>query len=129
VDTTVELAEGQTYALAGLLEDEVTASNNQFPLLGDVPVLGALFRSVSYQKNQSELVILVTPVLVHAMDPGDVTPVPGEKWRDPNSAQLYILHDLGGEEMPPPARGEGGTDQAPQFQGPAGFQPPPASGN
>jgi len=129
VDTTVELAEGQTYALAGLLQDQITASNQQFPLLGDIPVLGALFRSVKYQKNQTELVILVTPVLVHGIDPGDVTPVPGEKWRDPNSAQLYFLHDLGGEELPPPpARPEGATDQTPQFQGPAGFQPPPAGG-
>ncbi|MGD0388191.1 MAG: pilus assembly protein N-terminal domain-containing protein [Tepidisphaeraceae bacterium] len=129
VDTTVELAEGQTYALAGLLQDTVSATNNQFPILGDVPVLGALFRSVDYQKNQTELVVLVTPVLVHGMDPGDVTPVPGEKWRDPNSAQLYLLHDLGGEEAPPPpARPEGATDQAPQFEGPAGFQPPPAGG-
>ncbi|MGD0770720.1 MAG: type II and III secretion system protein family protein [Tepidisphaeraceae bacterium] len=129
VDTTVELSEGQTLALAGLLQDNVTATNRQFPLLGDVPVLGALFRSVSYQKNETELVILVTPVLVHGIDPGDVTPVPGEKWRDPNSAQLYLLHDLGGEELPPPpARPEGATDQTPQFQGPAGFQPPPAGG-
>ena len=129
VDTTVELAEGQTYALAGLLQDQVTASNNQFPILGDIPVLGALFRSVKYQKNETELVVLVTPVLVHGIDPGDVTPVAGEKWRDPNSAQLYFLHDLGGEEQPaPPARPEGATDQTPQFQGPAGFQPPPASG-
>ncbi len=127
VDTTVELAEGQTYALAGLLEDEVTASNDQFPILGDIPVLGALFRSVTYQKNQSELVILVTPVLVHGIDPGDVTPVPGEKWRDPNSAQLYLLHDLGGEENPPPPA-RPSIDQTPQFEGPAGFQPPPASG-
>ncbi|MGA2443664.1 MAG: type II and III secretion system protein family protein, partial [Tepidisphaeraceae bacterium] len=113
----------------GLLQDQITASNQQFPLLGDIPVLGALFRSVKYQKNQTELVILVTPVLVHGIDPGDVTPVPGEKWRDPNSAQLYFLHDLGGEELPPPpARPEGATDQTPQFQGPAGFQPPPAGG-
>jgi pilus assembly protein CpaC len=129
VDTTVELSEGQTLALAGLLQDNVTASNRQFPILGDVPILGALFRSISYQKNQTELVVLVTPVLVHGINPGDVSPVTGENWRDPNSAQFYLLHDLGGEEMPPPppARPEGAMDQTPQFQGPAGFQPPPAS--
>ena len=102
VHTTVELDEGQTYALAGLLQDDVTASNSQFPILGDIPVLGALFRSVQYQKNQTELVVLVTPVLVHGIDPADVTPVPGEKWRDPNNAQLYFLKDLGGEVIPPP---------------------------
>ena len=69
-----------------------------------MPVMGALFRSVQYQKNETELVILVTPVLVHGIDPADVTPVPGEKWRDPTNAQLYLLKDLGGEIIPPPAK-------------------------
>jgi len=128
VHTTVELAEGQTYALAGLLQDNVTASNSQFPILGDIPVLGALFRSVQYQKNQTELVVLVTPVLVHGIDPADVTSVPGEKWRDPNPAQLYFLKDLGGEVTPPPpARPALSDNQAPQFEGPAGFSAPPAT--
>jgi len=129
VHTTVELAEGETFALAGLLEDQVTASNQQFPILGDIPVLGALFRSVEYQKNQTELVVLVTPVLVHAMQPADVTSVPGEKWRDPNPAELYFLKDLGGEVKPQaPARPTltGDESEAPQFEGPAGFTPPPA---
>jgi pilus assembly protein CpaC len=123
------MAEGETYAIGGLLEDQVTASNQQFPILGDIPVLGALFRSVQYQKNQTELVVLVTPVLVHAMQPGDVTSVPGEKWRDPNAAQLYLLKDLGGEVKPAaPARPvltSEDQSEAPQFEGPAGFTPPP----
>jgi hypothetical protein len=64
------------------------------------------------------------------MNPGDVTPVPGEKWRDPNSATLYLFHDLGGEEYPPPpTRPEGALDQTPPFEGPEGFQPPPVNGN
>lgn len=125
VHTTVELAEGQTYCLAGLLQDQVSASNSQFPFLGDIPVLGALFRSVQYQDNQTELVVLVTPVLVHAMDPADVTPVPGEHWRNPNNAQLYFLKDLGGEvPQPSPARPELSGEQTPQYEGPAGFSPP-----
>lgn len=128
VDTTVELAEGQTLALAGLLQDEVSASNKQFPVLGDVPILGALFRSVQYQKTETELVILVTPELVHGLDPSDVTTAPGEKWRDPNDAQLYLLKDLGGEVAPPPpARPTYSTDQTPRYQGPAGFSPPPTT--
>ncbi len=125
VDTTVELAEGQTFALGGLLEDQVSATNSQFPFLGDLPVIGALFRSVTYQKNQTELVVLVTPVLVHGIDPADVTPVPGEHWRDPNALQLYFMGDMGGEITPPrPARPN--TEPA-DFEGPAGFQPPPAT--
>jgi pilus assembly protein CpaC len=128
VHTTVELAEGQTYALAGLLQDQISASNSQFPILGDIPVLGALFRSVSYQKNQTELVVLVTPVLVHGIDPGNVTPVPGEKWRDPTGAQLYMLKDLGGEVTPPaPTKPQLSSDQTPAFEGAAGFNAPPAS--
>jgi pilus assembly protein CpaC len=128
VHTTVELDEGQTYALAGLLQDNISASNSQFPFLGDIPVLGALFRSVQYQKNETELVVLVTPVLVHGINPADVTPVPGEKWRDPNNAQLYFLKDLGGEVTPPPpARPALSDGQTPQFEGPSGFTPPPAT--
>jgi pilus assembly protein CpaC len=122
-DTTVELAQGQTFALAGLLQDQISAHNISFPVLGDIPVLGALFRSVQYQKNQTELVILVSPVLVHGIDPADVTPVPGEKWRDPTIAQLYVMGDLGGEVYPP-AQKLIASGQAPTFEGPAGFQPP-----
>jgi pilus assembly protein CpaC len=126
VHTTVELSEGQTFALAGLLEDQVSATNSQFPFLGDIPVLGALFRSVTYQDNQDELVVLVTPVLVHGIDPADVTLVPGEHWRNPNNMQLYFLKDLGGPvPEPPSARPEYPNDQAPQYEGPAGFSPPP----
>jgi pilus assembly protein CpaC len=127
-DTTVELAQGQTFALAGLLQDQISAHNTAFPVLGELPILGALFRSVQYQKNQTELVILVSPVLVHGIDPADVTPVPGEKWRDPNMAQLYLSGDMGGEVIPPPQKLIAPTGQTPQFEGPAGFQPPPASG-
>ena len=126
VHTTVELAEGQTYALAGLLQDQISASNSQFPILGDIPVLGALFRSVQYQKNETELVVLVTPELVHGINPADVTPVPGEKWRDPNSAQLYLLKDLGGEVVPPPpAKPNCPATRRRNLKAHAGFSPAP----
>jgi pilus assembly protein CpaC len=99
VETTVELAEGQTICLAGLLQDNISTSNSQFPLLGDLPVLGALFRSVEYQRNETELVVMVTPVLTHAMNPADVTDVPGVKWRSPTNPELYLFGDLGGEDI------------------------------
>jgi hypothetical protein len=62
-------------------------------------------------------------VLVHGIDPADVTPVPGEKWRDPTIAQLYVMGDLGGEVYPP-AQKLIASGQTPTFEGPAGFQPP-----
>jgi pilus assembly protein CpaC len=99
VETTVEMAPGQTLALAGLLQDNVTAANSEFPVLGDLPILGALFRSVSYQRNETEVVVMVTPVLVHPMDPASVGPVPGEKWRDPTNFELFMFKDLGGEDI------------------------------
>lgn len=63
-DTTVELRNGQSFAIAGLLENESSNSKSQVPWLGDVPVLGALFRSSRYKKRETELVIIVTPRLV-----------------------------------------------------------------
>jgi pilus assembly protein CpaC len=63
-DTTVELASGQSFAIAGLFQNNVSNEVKQFPWLSDVPVLGALFRSTSFQRNESELVIVVTPYVV-----------------------------------------------------------------
>jgi pilus assembly protein CpaC len=121
VNTTVELAQGQSFAIAGLLQNTITASNTQFPLLGDIPVVGALFRSVQYQRNETELVVIVTPVLVHGMDPGDVTEVPGGKWREPNPVDFYALKDLGGEVATAQQTSPAGP--APRFHGDYGFQP------
>lgn len=62
--TTVELQDGQSFAIAGLLQDNFTNGTQRYPGLGDVPVLGALFRSVNYQHNQSDLVLIITVHLV-----------------------------------------------------------------
>lgn len=67
-ETTVELASGQSFAVAGLLQNNANQSVSKFPLLGDVPVLGALFRSQSFQRDETELVIVVTPILVRPTD-------------------------------------------------------------
>src|SRR6266852_2862647 len=63
-DTTVELASGQSFAIAGLLQNNVTQSMQKYPWLGDVPILGQLFRSESFRRNETELVIIVTPYVV-----------------------------------------------------------------
>ena len=59
--TTVELRDGQSFMLGGLLQNISQTNQEQLPWLGDVPVLGALFRSAAYQKNETDLVIIVTP--------------------------------------------------------------------
>lgn len=63
-ETTVELASGQSFAIAGLLQNNITQDVSKFPGLGDIPVLGALFRSDRFQRDETELVIIVTPYLV-----------------------------------------------------------------
>lgn len=121
VSTTIELNEGQTFAIAGLLNNTVSASKDVTPLLGDLPVVGALFRSVRYQRKETELVVLVTPRLVEGMNPGQVPTLPGEIWRHPTDAQLFGNQDLGGpaaDERHVPT-----TRPAQRYQGEHGFTP------
>jgi pilus assembly protein CpaC len=92
---TVELGDGQSMGLAGLLDDKLRESVTKFPGLGDIPVLGALFRSNDYQKGQTELVILVTPHLAKPVAPGSVT-LPTDKFVDPNDADFYLWGRLEG---------------------------------
>ena len=63
-ETTVEVASGQSFAIAGLLDNDQAQTVNKFPLLGDMPVLGALFRSNHFQNGQTELVVIITPYIV-----------------------------------------------------------------
>lgn len=71
-ETTVELASGQTFAIAGLFERQMTTTRDNLPLLADLPVLGPLFRSQRFERNESELVILITPYRVRPMTPDQV---------------------------------------------------------
>jgi len=98
VETTIECGNGQSFAIAGLLNDQVSAIASKIPGLGDMPVLGALFSSVEYQKNKTELVVLVTPELVEPMEPLQVVPPPGAHHRDPSDAELFGLGMLEGAE-------------------------------
>ncbi|HEY8750466.1 MAG TPA: type II and III secretion system protein family protein [Tepidisphaeraceae bacterium] len=120
-DTTVELAEGQTLALAGLLNTRVRAVNTTTPLLGDIPILGALFRSVRYERSETELVVMVTPRLAAGMNPDQVPSGAGEKWRYPSSGQAMWNADMGGpaaETQAVPA-----AQPPKRFQGAYGFTP------
>ena len=90
MDTHVEVHDGQTFSIAGLLSDNSRNIINKFPVLGDIPVLGVLFRSTNYQKNETELVALVTPHLVKPMAPGAAR-LPTDKWIDPSDVDTYLL--------------------------------------
>lgn len=91
VTTTVELTSGQSFAIAGLLQRTSVRNLRQFPWLGDLPVLGALFRSTAFQNSQTELVVIVTPYLVNQNSPL-VHPVdPTLQSGTPSEAQLFLL--------------------------------------
>lgn len=98
VQNIVEMGEGQTMSVAGLLDDSVIASKQSVPLLGDLPVLGQLFRSTRYQRKETELVVLITPRLAGAMNPGQVPPLPGGGWRHPSELEQFAFGDLGGNK-------------------------------
>jgi pilus assembly protein CpaC len=88
--TTVELGDGQSMGLAGLLDDTLRQSVSKFPGLGSIPVLGALFRSSDYQKGQTELVIMVTPHLAKPAAPGSIK-LPTDSFVEPNDVDFYLL--------------------------------------
>ncbi len=123
-ETTIELASGTTIAMAGLLSEQARASSRKVPGLGDVPVLGALFSSVAYQRNLTELVILVTPELVSSMQPDQVAAVPGQFMRDPNDWELFGLGMVEGQPMTEEPDDDGAleTRTSPKFRK---FRSPP----
>jgi len=100
--TTIELADGQSFAIAGLLRDTVKEQVSKFPLLGDIPILGTLFRSTSFLKNESELIIIVTPHLVKPLNMAKQT-LPTDYYIEPNDAEFYLEGRLEGRESEQPA--------------------------
>ena len=98
--TTVELKSGQSFAMAGLLSNSNSATNSSIPGLGNLPVLGPLFRSVRYQNKESELLILVTANLVEPMNIDPTTaPLPGFLHTPPNDWKLYIDGDIEAQDL------------------------------
>jgi pilus assembly protein CpaC len=93
--TTVEMRDGESFAIAGLLQDDFRNLNGQVPWLGDIPVLGALFRSADYQRSQSELVIIVTPHLVTPTR-GEALALPTDRVRLPSEAELFLFGKVQG---------------------------------
>lgn len=103
--TTVEMRDGESFAIAGLLKDDFTDLNGQVPWLGDIPVLGALFRSAEYQREQSELVIIVTPHLVTPTR-GEALALPTDRVKLPTERDLFLRGKVAGDVRPKGAAGE-----------------------
>lgn len=99
VSTTVELRDGESFAVAGLLQDDFTDLNGQVPWLGDIPVLGALFRSAEYQRQQTELVIIVTAHLVTPTR-GEALALPTDGVVLPTERQLFLNGQILGGTAP-----------------------------
>jgi pilus assembly protein CpaC len=106
-NTTVELRDGQSFMIGGLLLNVSKNSLEQFPWLSDVPVLGALFRSASYQKDETDLAIIVTPRIVRPARPGDVIKTPLDGSLPANDTDLFLMGKT--EVKPAAARLEAGV--------------------
>jgi pilus assembly protein CpaC len=89
--TTVELRDGQSFMLGGLLQNNSQTNQDQLPWLGDVPVLGALFRSAAYQKNETDLVIVVTPHIVRPLRPSDPVHTPLDATLPGNDIDFFLM--------------------------------------
>jgi pilus assembly protein CpaC len=96
VSTTVELREGQTLALAGLLQVTLEGGTSRIPLLGDLPYIGPLFSNTDHTRVEKELLVLVTPCLVTPMEASEVPGLPGDEVEDPNDLEFYLLNRIEG---------------------------------
>ena len=113
--TTVEMRDGESFAIAGLLQDDFRDLNGQVPWLGDIPILGTLFRSADYQRNQSELVIIVTPHLVTPTR-GEAFALPTDRVRIPTEKELFLFGKTAGTQ-----RGAAGEVSRQDFSGSYGY--------
>lgn len=123
LETTVHLKDGQTLALAGLLQDNLRETTSKIPGLGDLPILGALFRSSGYIQRKTDLLVAVTPHLVNPVPEGTLQ-FPGEKFQPPNPFEFYLLGRLEGVPTPgePSAVGKHTFPQASAAPGSGGLE-------
>jgi pilus assembly protein CpaC len=95
-ETTVELEQGHTLAIAGLLQVDLEARTDRIPGLGDLPYLGPFFSNTSHERVEKELVVMVTPFFVAPIEPGHHLPLPGEEVEDPDDLEFYLLNRIEG---------------------------------
>ncbi len=116
--TTVEMRDGQSFAIAGLLEDEFVSNIGQVPWLGDIPILGALFRSTDFNRAQSELVVIITAHLVTPTH-GAALMLPTDRIKPPNEYELFLNGDT--EAVALPTEGAAGEVAQQDFGGSYGY--------
>ncbi|KAB7613474.1 type II and III secretion system protein family protein [Amylibacter sp. SFDW26] len=114
--TSIEMRDGESISIAGLLQEDFRDLSGQVPWLGDVPVLGALFRSAEYERNQTELVIIVTAHLVSPVD-GDVLALPTDRVKLPSDNDLFLFGHIEGSGK----TRKGGTVASQDFSGSYGY--------
>ena len=113
VRTTLELRDGESFAIAGLLQNDTKVNISQLPILGSLPIIGSLFRSTRYQKGETELLIIVTPHLVAPIRPGQVR-LPTDRVAEPNQAKTFLLgQPYEQRELPPVADHKTGAAAVP----------------
>jgi pilus assembly protein CpaC len=120
-DTTLELGSGQSFAIGGLLQNNVTQTVQKFPWLGDVPILGTLFRSNAFQRNESELVIIVTPYIVRPVSTASALKAPTDSYLSPTDQNQTLT----GSIYRPQVQKQTPTPASPNgtgLIGPAGFE-------
>lgn len=118
-ETTVELGSGQSFAIGGLISNSTRANIEQLPGLGDLPILGTLFRSNSFRRQESELVIIVTPYLVQPRSEPDLA-LPTDGYRPASQLEILLDGKLVGS-APQPGLMADRTGSALRLAGPAGF--------
>jgi pilus assembly protein CpaC len=107
--TTLELRDGESFAIAGLLQKDFQTTIDQVPLLSSIPILGALFRSSSFKKGETELLIVVTPHLVAPIRPNQVK-LPTDRVQDPREGDTFLLGEsYRPQPVEPAAPGVGGV--------------------
>ena len=117
-NTTVEMRDGQSFAIAGLLQDDFRDLNGQVPWLGDIPILGALFRSTDYERAQSELVIIITAHLVTPTR-GEALTLPTDRIKPPSEADLFLFGRTAAPNRP--TKGAAGEVAQQDFGGSYGY--------
>ncbi|MFL0357712.1 type II and III secretion system protein family protein [Erythrobacter sp. GH1-10] len=111
--TVLELRDGESFAIAGLLQRDFETTVRQVPILGSIPIIGSLFRSTSFQKGETELLIVVTPRLVAPIKPSQVR-LPTDRIEDPVQADVLLN---GTAYRPKPAAGAAASEPAPETGG------------
>ncbi len=106
----MQLLDGQSFAIGGLIKNNTTANIKAFPILGEIPIIGALFRSTDFQKDKTELIFVVTPHLVKPLPSNDVVRLPTDRYVDPSRADIFLNGKMEGR-LPPSAPPPVGLDK------------------